>query len=119
MLLLSVDDMSAYLFYCELCQHLPHKKLASVLLAASSLRLGDIAIDAATRTRWNREENNTEWSSSKFRPRRHRPCGNQSMSWFTDFLLLGITDKWRRYFVSSVTPSWFWFSVFWQVRTPC
>ena len=30
------------------------------------------------------------------------------------FLYLGITDKWRRYFVSSVTPSWFWFSVFWQ-----
>ena len=25
-----------------------------------------------------------------------------------------VTDKWRRYFVSSVTPSWFWFSVFWQ-----
>ena len=21
---------------------------------------------------------------------------------------------WRRYFVSSVTPGWFWFSVFWQ-----
>ena len=30
------------------------------------------------------------------------------------FLYLGITDKWRRYFVSSVTPGWFWFSVFWQ-----
>ena len=30
------------------------------------------------------------------------------------FLYLGITDKWRRYFVSSETPSWFWFSVFWQ-----
>jgi len=30
-----------------------------------------------------------------------------------------VSDKWRRYFVSSVTPSWFWFSVFWQVRTPC
>ena len=29
------------------------------------------------------------------------------------FLYLGITDKWRRYFVSSVTPGWFWFSVFW------
>ena len=35
------------------------------------------------------------------------------------FLYLGITDKWRRYFVSSVTPGWFWFSCFWQVRTPC
>ena len=35
------------------------------------------------------------------------------------FLYLGITDKWRRYFVSDVTPGWFWFSVFWQVRTPC
>ena len=22
--------------------------------------------------------------------------------------------QWRRYFVSSVTPGWFWFSVFWQ-----
>ena len=30
------------------------------------------------------------------------------------FLYLGITDKWRRYFVSSVTPGWFWFSCFWQ-----
>ena len=30
------------------------------------------------------------------------------------FLYLGITDKWRRYFVSDVTPGWFWFSVFWQ-----
>ena len=35
------------------------------------------------------------------------------------FLYLGITDKWRRYFVSDVTPGWFWFSCFWQVRTPC
>ena len=33
---------------------------------------------------------------------------------FAWFLYLGITDKWRRYFVSSVTPGWFWFSVFWQ-----
>ena len=30
------------------------------------------------------------------------------------FLYLGITDKWRRYFVSDVTPGWFWFSVFWR-----
>ena len=30
------------------------------------------------------------------------------------FLYLGITDKWRRYFVSDVTPGWFWFSCFWQ-----
>ena len=29
-------------------------------------------------------------------------------------LVSGITDKWRRYFVSDVTPGWFWFSVFWQ-----
>ena len=30
------------------------------------------------------------------------------------FLYLGITDKWRRYFVSDVTPGWFWFSCFWH-----
>jgi len=30
------------------------------------------------------------------------------------FLYLGITDKWRRYFVSSGTPGWFWCAVFWQ-----
>ena len=30
------------------------------------------------------------------------------------FLYLGITDKWRRYFVSDVTPGWFWFSCFWR-----
>ena len=49
------------------------------------------------------------------------------MTWFTDFcwfffavalfgwfLYLGITDKWRRYFVSDVTPGWFWFSCFWH-----
>ena len=34
------------------------------------------------------------------------------------FLYLGITDKWRRYFVSDVTPGWFWFSCFWAVRRP-
>ena len=36
------------------------------------------------------------------------------MALFGWFLYLGITDKWRRYFVSDVTPGWFWFSVFWQ-----
>ena len=103
------QELARHQYVPELCL-LAWLACASMFYAASS-DLSSVYRTPPPGTR-NREENNTQDGR---RPGSADRVNRSVRKSINDL----VSDKWRRYFVSSVTPSWFWFSVFWQVRTPC
>jgi len=98
------QELARHQYVPELCL-LAWLACASMFYAASS-DLSSVYRTPPPGTR-NREENNTQDGR---RPGSADRVNRSVRKSINDL----VSDKWRRYFVSSVTPSWFWFSVFWQ-----